>query len=285
MPRAQYTGRHRPATKPSRARPFVVPAVVLSSTLAAAVVVRDAGASEMTADAATAASASSALQELGPADTAAAALAERDSADRVSRDSLRADLAARADSTNAAKAQAVAARTKANAEAAAKKAKATAAARAKAKGVGGGTGDSSGNKAPVGAITGDRRWVAPFSGYTLTSGFGWRWGRLHPAQDLAAATGTPVRALSSGRVVFAGWSDKGYGNLVKIKYWDGTVSWYAHNSRLLVRQGQHVAPGKTVSRSGSTGHSTGPHLHLEIHPGGKKAVPPRSWLAGKGIRL
>ncbi|MDN5790786.1 MAG: M23 family metallopeptidase [Micrococcales bacterium] len=230
----------------------------------------------MTADAAAATSTSSALHGLSLASTAAAApvLPERDTTDRASRDSLRADLTARAAPAKAAQA---AARTTAKAQAAA--------AAKKAKGVGGGTGDVAGNKAPVGAISGARRWVAPFSGYTLTSGFGLRWGRLHPAQDLAAATGTPVRALSSGRVTFAGWSNRGYGNLVKIQYWDGTVSWYAHNSRLRVREGQHVAPGQTVSYSGSTGQSTGPHLHLEIHPGGKSAVPPKPWLARKGIRL
>src|SRR5690606_25493984 len=55
-----------------------------------------------------------------------------------------------------------------------------------------------------------QRWVAPFQGYTLTSGYGWRWGRMHPAQDLAAPSGTPVYSMSTGTVIFSGWSNEGY---------------------------------------------------------------------------
>ncbi len=109
-----------------------------------------------------------------------------------------------------------------------------------------------------------------------------RWGSMHPGQDFAVPVGTPIRALSSGTVVFAGWSG-GYGNKVEIRYWDGTLSWYAHNSRLNVRTGQDVSVGQTVSFSGNTGHSTGPHLHLEIHPGGGEPIPPLGWLKDKGI--
>jgi murein DD-endopeptidase MepM/ murein hydrolase activator NlpD len=108
---------------------------------------------------------------------------------------------------------------------------------------------------------------------------------MHPAQDLAAPSGTPVHALSSGTVIFSGWSNEGYGYMVKIRYWDGTVSWFAHNSRLLVSVGEKVAPGQKVSYSGNTGNSTGPHLHLEIHPNGGGPVAPRSWLAARGIYL
>ena len=108
---------------------------------------------------------------------------------------------------------------------------------------------------------------------------------MHPAQDLAAPSGTPVRSLSTGRVVFAGWSNEGYGYMVKVRYWDGTVSWMAHNSRLLVSVGQAVVPGQTIAYSGNTGNSTGPHVHLEIHPGDGGAVAPRTWLAKRGVRL
>ncbi len=163
-----------------------------------------------------------------------------------------------------------AAQAKARAEkaAAAKAAQAKAAADAKAK-----------------AIALARRWVTPVTGYKLTSGYGFRWGKMHPAQDLAAPPGTSVRSLSTGRVVFAGWSNEGYGYMIKVKYWDGTVSWMAHNSRLLVSVGQAVVPGQIIAYSGNTGHSTGPHVHLEIHPGDGGAVPPRSWLAKRGVRL
>lgn len=130
-----------------------------------------------------------------------------------------------------------------------------------------------------------QRWVSPIVHYTLTSGFGWRWGRMHPAQDLGVPVGTAVHALSSGTVIFSGWSSEGYGYLVQIRYWDGTVSWFAHNSRVVVSVGQKVTPGQLVSYSGNTGHSTGPHLHLEIHPNGAGPVPPRPWLAQKGVNL
>jgi murein DD-endopeptidase MepM/ murein hydrolase activator NlpD len=135
------------------------------------------------------------------------------------------------------------------------------------------------------ALAQARRWVSPVAGYTLTSGFGMRWGKMHPAQDLACPVGSPVHALSSGTVVFAGWSTEGYGNLVKVRYWDGTVSWMAHNSRLLVAVGDAVSPGQPIAFSGSTGHSTGPHVHLEIHPGDGSAVVPTTWLAAHGVTL
>ncbi|MDQ6896344.1 MAG: M23 family metallopeptidase [Actinomycetota bacterium] len=138
-------------------------------------------------------------------------------------------------------------------------------------------------KAAADARAATTGWVAPVGpGSQLTSGFGMRWGVMHPGQDFAVPVGTPVRAMSSGTVTFAGWSG-GYGNKVEIQYWDGTVSWFAHNSQLLVAQGEQVTPGETVSLSGNTGHSTGAHLHLEIHPGNGTPVPPIGWLTAKGI--
>jgi len=139
---------------------------------------------------------------------------------------------------------------------------------------------------PAPAAVGSKAWVKPLnSSYVLTSGYAWRWGKMHPAQDFAIPVGTPVKAMSSGVVIFAGWSG-GYGNKVEIKYWDGTVSWYAHNSSLKVKVGQTVSPGQVVSLSGNTGHSTGPHLHLEIHPGGGDGtVSPMGWLRQKGMAM
>ena len=128
-----------------------------------------------------------------------------------------------------------------------------------------------------------QRWVAPIgAGYTLTSGFGMRWGALHPGQDFAIPVGSEVRAMSSGTVLMAG-SSGGYGNKVEIQYWDGTVSWYAHNVSLSVSQGQSVSPGQVVALSGNSGHSTGPHLHLEIHPANGDPVAPLGWLQKMGI--
>ncbi len=132
---------------------------------------------------------------------------------------------------------------------------------------------------------GSKSWVNPLGGdYTLTSPFGWRWGRLHSGQDLACPVGTPVRAISSGVVTFAGWAGN-LGYKVEILHWDGTVSWYGHNSRLRVTEGQQVDAGQLIALSGSTGHSTGPHLHLEIHPSGGNAVPPMRWMAAHGVKL
>ena len=137
--------------------------------------------------------------------------------------------------------------------------------------------------APAAAAPDPRGWVAPIgAGYTLTSGFGMRWGSMHPGQDFAIPIGTEVRAMSSGTVLLAG-SSGGYGNKVEIQYWDGTVSWYAHNSSLKVSQGQSVSPGQVVALSGNSGHSTGPHLHMEIHPANGDPVPPLGWLQTMGI--
>jgi murein DD-endopeptidase MepM/ murein hydrolase activator NlpD len=137
-------------------------------------------------------------------------------------------------------------------------------------------------KAKSDAAASAHAWI-PFidAGYQLTSGFGMRWGSMHPGQDFAVPVGTPVKAMSSGTVIFAGWQG-GYGNKVEIQYWDGTVSWFCHNSKLLVKQGENVTPGEVVSMSGNTGHSTGPHVHVEIHPNDANPVPPIPWLTKMG---
>jgi murein DD-endopeptidase MepM/ murein hydrolase activator NlpD len=113
---------------------------------------------------------------------------------------------------------------------------------------------------------------------TLTSGYGPRWGRMHRGIDIAAPIGTPIMAAASGEVIFSGWNSGGYGNLVKIKHANGSVSLYAHNNRLLVSKGQFVQKGQQISEMGSTGYSTGPHLHFEIHPQGSGATNPMAFL-------
>jgi murein DD-endopeptidase MepM/ murein hydrolase activator NlpD len=119
-----------------------------------------------------------------------------------------------------------------------------------------------------------------FNGYiwptkgVLTSGYGMRWGRMHKGIDIAAPIGTPVVAAAPGVVVSAGWNSGGYGNLVEIQHPDGSVTVYAHNNRILVRRGQEVAQGQQISEMGSTGRSTGPHCHFEVHPPGQGAVNP-----------
>ena len=128
-----------------------------------------------------------------------------------------------------------------------------------------------------------RSWVKPISGATFTSGYGWRWGRMHNGNDFATPIGTPIVSMSSGTVIFAG-GDGAFGNKVEIEYWDGTVSYYAHMDSISVSVGQQVAAGERVGTSGNSGRSTGPHLHLEIHPGGGKAVNPAPWLRARGLQ-
>ncbi|MCC5657477.1 peptidoglycan DD-metalloendopeptidase family protein [Nostoc sp. XA010] len=113
---------------------------------------------------------------------------------------------------------------------------------------------------------------------TLTSGFGMRWGRPHKGIDVANSTGTPVVASAEGTIEKAGWNKGGYGNLVQIRHPDGSTTRYAHNSKILVQPGQQVNQGETIALMGSTGHSTGPHTHFEIHPSGKGAVNPIAML-------
>ncbi|MER3477854.1 MAG: peptidase M23, partial [Leptolyngbya sp. ERB_1_2] len=108
----------------------------------------------------------------------------------------------------------------------------------------------------------------------LTSPYGWRWGRMHKGIDIAAHVGTPIMAAASGKVITAGWNDGGYGNLVEVQHTDGSVTLYAHNSRLLVRVGQQVRQGQQIAEMGSTGFSTGPHSHFEVHLPGRGAVNP-----------
>ncbi|MEA5603287.1 peptidoglycan DD-metalloendopeptidase family protein [Nostoc sp. UHCC 0252] len=113
---------------------------------------------------------------------------------------------------------------------------------------------------------------------TLTSGYGWRWGRMHKGIDIANSTGTPVVASAEGTIEKAGWNNGGYGNLVEIRHPDGSTTRYAHNSKILVQPGQQVNQGETIALMGSTGHSTGPHTHFEIHKSGKGAVNPIAML-------
>ena len=123
----------------------------------------------------------------------------------------------------------------------------------------------------------DRAWVWPTKGI-FTSGYGWRWGRMHRGIDIANNIGTPIVAAKSGQVVSAGWHGGGYGYLVELRHADGTLTRYGHNSRILVRAGQVVPQGKVISLMGSTGRSTGPHLHFEIIPAGRGAVNPLQML-------
>ena len=106
----------------------------------------------------------------------------------------------------------------------------------------------------------------------LTSPFGMRWGRMHQGQDIACGYGTAIHAAKAGTVVFAGVMS-GYGNVVIIDHGGGFSTLYGHQSRMAVSQGQHVNQGDIIGFVGSTGHSTGPHLHFETRFGGTPRNP------------
>ena len=99
---------------------------------------------------------------------------------------------------------------------------------------------------------------------TLTSRFGMRNGRKHEGIDIGAPKGTPVRAAASGQVVFSGWGPTGYGKMIIIKHQHHLTTLYAHNSKLIAKKGTRVKQGQKISLIGSTGRSTGPHLHFEV---------------------
>jgi murein DD-endopeptidase MepM/ murein hydrolase activator NlpD len=128
-------------------------------------------------------------------------------------------------------------------------------------------------------------WVIPITGAHLTSCFGPRGGQFHAGVDLAAPAGTPVRAAGAGVVVTAGWSLPGYGISVLVDHGGGLRTHYAHLAGTRVRPGQRVAAGQVIGREGSTGDSTGPHLHFEVHRGEWRQVDPAAWLRARGIRI
>lgn len=111
-------------------------------------------------------------------------------------------------------------------------------------------------------------------GGPVTSEYGYRWGRLHAGLDISGRTGTPIRAAKGGTVIYAG-SQSGYGNTVIIDHGGGLTTLYAHQSRLATGDGADVNTGDLVGYVGSTGHSTGPHLHFETRVGGSPQNPRR----------
>lgn len=113
------------------------------------------------------------------------------------------------------------------------------------------------------SIQDDALGVAPVLQARLTSLFGRRWGRKHQGVDLAAPVGSAIRTVAAGTVVHSGW-EQGYGQSVVVDHGQGRQTRYAHCSRLLVAAGARVKTGQTIARIGSTGHSSGPHLHFEL---------------------
>jgi hypothetical protein len=123
---------------------------------------------------------------------------------------------------------------------------------------------------------------SPVAG-SISSPFGWRVhpitgkNRFHSGLDIAASRGTPIYAVQPGWVVFSG-TYAGYGNLVVIEHADGLHTWYGHSSVILKQSGEWVNAGDNIALVGSTGNSTGPHLHFEVRIRGE-AVDPLQYLA------
>ncbi|GIJ26136.1 hypothetical protein Vqi01_12980 [Micromonospora qiuiae] len=127
-------------------------------------------------------------------------------------------------------------------------------------------------------------WVIPMAGATITSCYGPRWGTLHAGIDFALPAGTPVRAAFGGTVTKAGDVGDGYGISVFVDHGNGYFTHYAHLSTARVSVGDKVSTGQTIGLEGSTGDSTGPHLHFEVHQGQMwNQIDPAPFLRARGI--
>ncbi|QMV22101.1 peptidoglycan DD-metalloendopeptidase family protein [Streptomyces sp. SCUT-3] len=127
------------------------------------------------------------------------------------------------------------------------------------------------------------KFALPVAQRGLSAGYGQagvNWMSLHTGIDFPVSTGTPVMAATDG-TVSTQW-DSAYGNMVIVTAADGTETWYCHLSSARIRSGT-VKAGDVIGYAGSTGNSTGPHLHFEVHPGGGPAINPSAWLQSKGL--
>ncbi|MFE6399511.1 M23 family metallopeptidase [Streptomyces alboflavus] len=134
-----------------------------------------------------------------------------------------------------------------------------------------------------------RAWVTPVESYELSAGFdsaGARWAARHTGQDFAVAIGAPVRSVGAGRVVRVACGG-GFGVEVVVRHEDGSYTQYAHLASVAVDQGERVRTGQWVGQAGTTGNSTGPHLHFEtrVTPDLGSGVDPVGWLAERGVGL
>lgn len=132
---------------------------------------------------------------------------------------------------------------------------------------------------PAGPVTRKVQFDAPVKGYRVNSAFGLRKltieakARAHKGVDIAAPQGTSVHTTAEGRVVRAGFQAGGYGNFIEVKHPNGMSSVYGHLSRIDVHVGQAVASDERIGLVGSTGYSTGPHLHFEVRRNGGQVNP------------
>ena len=121
--------------------------------------------------------------------------------------------------------------------------------------------------------------------YHLTAGFGQcssLWSHCHTGLDFAAPSGTPIVAVANGVITETAWAGA-YGSRTVMTLEDGTELWYCHQTSFAVEPGEQVVGGQTIGFVGSTGNSTGPHMHLEVRPGGGDAVDPKQALIVHGL--
>jgi murein DD-endopeptidase MepM/ murein hydrolase activator NlpD len=128
--------------------------------------------------------------------------------------------------------------------------------------------------------------ISPVTHYSLTTCYCERWGQMHYGLDMAAPLGTPIYAAVDGVVLSAGPAS-GFGNAVYIQDEDGDVHIYGHMYYYSVKDGQIVHAGDQIAQVGDAGYSTGPHLHYEIHRGGRDGSPtdPQAWLEARGVTV
>lgn len=124
---------------------------------------------------------------------------------------------------------------------------------------------------PVPKYSGGYRW--PMDAGIVSSEFGPRWGKMHQGVDIAADMGAPIHAIAPGEVIYAGSHITGYGNVIILRHDQNTTTTYAHNKALRAKQGDKVKAGQLIALLGSTGHSTGPHLHFEFRVGNSPVNP------------
>ena len=118
------------------------------------------------------------------------------------------------------------------------------------------------------------KYIHPLKGAgSISSGYGPRWGTYHYGLDFAASAGTPIYAARAGKVIYSGYNQGGYGKLIILEHSDGTQTYYAHCSSLYVNVGESVGQGERIAGVGTTGDSTGNHLHFEIRINGRPVNP------------